>query len=122
MTKKETLIAIMDGTLDHDALVAFCEKEIAALDRKADKAKERAAEKREAGDALQALVQEALTADFASREDITAKVVDSDPEATVGKVGYRLTALVKAGVAQKADAIVDGAEGKKKKITVYALA
>lgn len=122
MTKKETLIAIMDGTLDHDALVAFCEKEIAALDRKADKAKERAAEKREAGDALQALVQEALTADFASREDITAKVVDSDPEATVGKVGYRLTALVKAGVAQKADAIVDGADGKKKKITVYALA
>ena len=122
MTKKETLIAIMDGTLDHDALVAFCEKEIAALDRKADKAKERAAEKREAGDALQALVQEALTADFASREDITTKVVDSDPEATVGKVGYRLTALCKAGVAQKADAIVDGADGKKKKITVYALA
>ena len=122
MTKREILTGIMEDTLDRDVIIAFCEKEIAALDRKADKAKERAAAKREAGDELQNLVAGALTADFATRDDITARVAESDAEATVGKVGYRLTQLVKSGVAQKAEAIVEDEEGKKKKVTVYALA
>lgn len=122
MTKKEILNALMDGTLDRETLVAYCEKELASLEHKAEKAKERAAAKREAGDELQNLVTSVLTPDFASRDDITARVQETDPEATVGKVGYRLTALVKAGVAQKAEAMVADAEGKNKKVTVYALA
>lgn len=122
MTKKEILNALMDGTLDRETLVAYCEKELASLEHKAEKAKERAAAKREAGDELQNLVTSVLTPDFASRDDITARVQEIDPEATVGKVGYRLTALVKAGVAQKAEAMVADAEGKNKKVTVYALA
>lgn len=121
MTKKEILNALMDGTLDRETLVAYCEKELASLDHKAEKAKERAAAKREAGDELQNLVASVLTPDFASRDDITARVQETDPEATVGKVGYRLTALVKAGIAQKAEAMVADAEGKNKKVTVYAL-
>lgn len=122
MTKKEILNALMDGTLDRETLVAYCEKELASLEHKAEKAKERAAAKREAGDELQNLVASVLTPDFASRDDITARVQETDPEATVGKVGYRLTALVKAGIAQKAEAMVADAEGKNKKVTVYALA
>jgi hypothetical protein len=122
MTKKEILNALLDGTLDRETLVAYCEKELASLDHKAEKAKERAAAKREAGDELQNLVASVLTPDFASRDDITARVQETDPEATVGKVGYRLTALVKAGIAQKAEAMVADAEGKNKKVTVYALA
>jgi hypothetical protein len=122
MTKKEILNALMDGTLDRETLVAYCEKELASLDHKAEKAKERAAAKREAGDELQNLVASVLTPDFASRDDITARVQETDSEATVGKVGYRLTALVKAGIAQKAEAMVADAEGKNKKVTVYALA
>lgn len=122
MTKKEILNALMDGTLDRETLVAYCEKELASLEHKAEKAKERAAAKREAGDELQNLVASVLTPDFAGREDITARVQEIDPEATVGKVGYRLTALVKAGIAQKAEAMVADAEGKNKKVTVYALA
>lgn len=122
MTKKEILNALMDGTLDRETLVAYCEKELASLEHKAEKAKERAAAKREAGDELQNLVASVLTPDFAGREDITARVQETDPEATVGKVGYRLTALVKAGIAQKAEAMVADAEGKNKKVTVYALA
>lgn len=122
MTKKEILNALMDGTLDRETLVAYCEKELASLEHKAEKAKERAAAKREAGDELQNLVASVLTPDFTGREDITARVQAIDPEATVGKVGYRLTALVKAGVAQKAEAMVADAEGKNKKVTVYALA
>lgn len=122
MTKKEILNALMDGTLDRETLVAYCEKELASLEHKAEKAKERAAAKREAGDELQNLVASVLTPDFASRDDITARVQETDPEATVGKVGYRLTALVKAGIAQKAETMVADAEGKNKKVTVYALA
>ena len=122
MTKKEILNALMDGTLDRETLVAYCEKELASLEHKAEKAKERAAAKREAGDELQNLVASVLTPDFASRDDITARVQETDPEATVGKVGYRLTALVKAGIAQKAEAMVADAEGKNKRVTVYALA
>ena len=122
MTKKEILNALMDGTLDRETLIAYCEKELASLEHKAEKAKERAAAKREAGDELQNLVASVLTPDFASRDDITARVQETDPEATVGKVGYRLTALVKAGIAQKAEAMVADAEGKNKKVTVYALA
>lgn len=122
MTKKEILNALMDGTLDRETLVAYCEKELASLEHKAEKAKERAAAKREAGDELQNLVASVLTPDFTGREDITARVQAIDPEATVGKVGYRLTALVKAGIAQKAEAMVADAEGKNKKVTVYALA
>lgn len=121
-TRKEILNGILDGTIDRETLVTFCEKELAALDHKAEKAKERAAAKREAGDELQTIVANVLTADFASREDITALVKETDPEASVGKVGYRLTQLVANGVAQKAEANVDGADGKKKRITVYALA
>ena len=122
MTKKEILNALMDGTLDRETLIAYCEKELASLEHKAEKAKERAAAKREAGDELQNLVASVLTPDFASRDDITARVQETDPEATVGKVGYRLTALVKAGIAQKAEAMVADAEGKNKKVTVYAIA
>lgn len=122
MTKKEILNALMDGTLDRETLVAYCEKELASLEHKAEKAKERAAAKREAGDELQNLVASVLTPDFASRDDITARVQETDPEATVGKVGYRLTALVKAGIAQKTEAMVADVEGKNKKVTVYALA
>ena len=122
MTKKEILNALMDGTLDRETLIAYCEKELASLEHKAEKAKERAAAKREAGDELQNLVASVLTPDFASRDDSTARVQETDPEATVGKVGYRLTALVKAGIAQKAEAMVADAEGKNKKVTVYAIA
>jgi hypothetical protein len=120
MTKREILNALMDGTLDRETLVAYCEKELASLDKKAEKAKERAAAKREAGDELQNVVAGVLTADFATREEITAKV--NDPEASVGKIGYRLTQLVNAGIAQKADDMREGADGKKHKVTVYALA
>lgn len=122
MTRKEILNAMLNETIDRETLVAFCEKELASLEHKAEKAKERAAAKREAGDELQNIVAGVLTADFASREDITNLVKETDPEATLGKVGYRLTALVNAGVAQKAEASVETEDGKKKKVTVYALA
>lgn len=106
--------------IDTDGIVAFCDKEIAALATRAEKAKERAAEKRAEGDELQAAVLAALTDELASRQEVTNRIEGED--VTVAKVGYRLTALVKAGAAVKEDLVVEGEDGKSKKVAGYRLA
>ena len=118
MTEREIYTGIMNGTLDAETVSAFCEKKIAALDARAEKAKERAAAKREAGDELQSLVLNALTDEFATRDEITAKVDFED--ISVAKVGYRLTSLVKAGLAEKSETTIPGTDGAKaRKVAVY---
>ena len=106
--------------IDTDGIVAFCDKEIAALDTRAEKAKERAAEKRAEGDELQAAVLAALTDELASRQEITDRIEGED--VTLAKVGYRLTALVKQGLAVKEEIAVTGEDGKSKKVAAYRLA
>ena len=106
--------------IDTDGIVAFCDKEIAALDTRAEKAKERAAEKRAEGDELQAAVLAALTDKPASRQEITDRIEGED--VTLAKVGYRLTALVKQGLAVKEEIAVTGEDGKSKKAAAYRLA
>lgn len=120
MTKKDILTGIMDGTLDRDAIVAFCEKEIASLDAKALKAKERAAKKRAEGDELQAVVESLLTDEPQTREQIAAQIEGED--VSVAKVGYRLSNLVKIGKAVKSDVIVPDDNGKNRKLAGYAIA
>lgn len=105
--------------IDTDGIVAFCDKEIAALDTRAEKAKERAAEKRAEGDELQAAVLAALTDEPASRQEVTDRIEGED--VTLAKVGYRLTALVKQGLAVKEEIAVTGEDGKSKKIAAYRL-
>ena len=106
--------------IDTDGIVAFCDKEIAALDTRAEKAKERAAEKRAEGDELQAAVLAALTDELASRQEITDRIEGED--VTLAKVGYRLTALVKQGLAVKEEIPITGEDGKSKKVAAYRLA
>ena len=126
MTKRTMFEAIVraaeTGVWDVETaeVVTFAEKEIAALDKKAAKAKERAAAKKAEGDALKDAVAAALTEDFAVIADIAAKVDIED--ATVAKVTYRLTTLVRDGVAKKEEVTVETAEGKKRKVMAYALA
>ena len=105
--------------IDTDGIVAFCDKEIATLDTRAEKAKERAAEKRAEGDELQAAVLAALTDEPASRQEVTDRIEGED--VTLAKVGYRLTALVKQGLAVKEEIAVTGEDGKSKKIAGYRL-
>lgn len=110
---------------DIDGIVEFCDKEMATLANRAEKAKERAAEKRAQGDELQVAVLNALTDEFATRADVFERVMAMegvDPETTIAKVGYRLTALVNAGKATKGEASVVGEDGKTKKLAAYALA
>ena len=106
--------------IDTDGIMAFCDKEIATLDTRAEKAKERAAEKRAEGDELQAAVLAALTDEPASRQEVTDRIEGED--VTLAKVGYRLTALVKQGLAVKEEIAVTGEDGKSKKAAAYRLA
>lgn len=127
ITKREMYTAIAEGVksgtfeYDVDDIVAFCEKEIDALDRKAAKAKERAAAKAAEADALTGVVAAALVTDeYKTIADVAAIVAETDPEATVSKVTYRLTSLVKAGEAEKTEVTIPGANGaKSRKVAAY---
>lgn len=97
---------------------AFATKEIEQLDKKAVKAKERAAAKRAEGDALTDAVLAVLTDSFQTAAEIAAQIEDED--ATVAKISYRLGSLVKDGKAVKDDIKVDR-EGKKTVLKGYRL-
>lgn len=94
-----------------DYIKAFAENEIALLDKKAAKAKETAAKKKDEEDELYEAVRNALTDEFATIADITAAIEGED--VTVSKTTYRLNKLVAAGIAEKTDIKVGGEDGKK---------
>ena len=126
ITKREMYEAIKEtfetGSCKFDAatVVAFCEKEIASLDSKAAKAKERAAAKKAEADGLTDLVAAALTDEFQVIADIAATVAESDADATVSKVTYRLGRLVEAGKAEKTQVTIPATEGSKaRKVQAY---
>ena len=126
ITKREMYEAIKEtfetGSCKFDAatVVAFCEKEIASLDSKAAKAKERAAAKKAEADGLTDLVATALTDEFQVIADIAAAVAESDADATVSKVTYRLGKLVEAGKAEKTQVTIPATEGSKaRKVQAY---
>lgn len=126
ITKREMYEAIKEtfetGSCKFDAatVVAFCDKEIASLDSKAAKAKERAAAKKAEADGLTDLVAAALTDEFQVIADIAATVAESDADATVSKVTYRLGRLVEAGKAEKTQVTIPATEGSKaRKVQAY---
>lgn len=98
-------------------LTEFLDKELDKLARKAEKSRERAHEKRVAGDALRAKIEAVLTADYVTAEAVLEKIED-EPELTKAKVVSRLGALVRANVATK-ELLKDEASGKK--VMHYAL-
>jgi hypothetical protein len=102
-----------ESAYDPADVIAFCEKEIAALDSKAVKAKERAAAKKAEADVLLDQVKAVLTTDFQPIADIAAAVAEVNPDATVAKVTNRLTKLVGAEVAEKTDLTIPGVDGAK---------
>lgn len=130
ITKREMFEAIIEGVeagsfkYDVEDIKAFCENEIALLDKKAAKAKEAAAKKRAEGDELTDAVRAVLTNELATIADITAKVTETfEGEVTVARVQYRLGQLVKNGEAAKDDVKVTGADGAKARtIKAYKLA
>lgn len=120
MTKKDYYNLIKEAMKDNADVIAFCDKEIAAIDNKAVKAKERAAKKAAEGDVLMDAVYAALT-DEAQIADAILAAIDV-AEATVGKVQYRANKLVTEGKAEKAEVAVADANGKVTKRVGYKLA
>jgi hypothetical protein len=129
ITKRAMFEAIKEtfetGTCKFDAatVMEFCDKEIAALDSKAAKAKERAAAKKAETDVLMEQVKGVLTDEFQTIADIATAVAGVNPDATVSKVTYRLTKLVESGDAEKTQVTIPGVEGSKaRKVQAYKLA
>lgn len=120
VTKKEMFAKIAAMVADED-VKAFCEKEIAAIDHKAVKAKERAAAKAAEGDALMDAIAAVLTDEPMTNADILAAIADE--EATVNKIAYRTNALAKAGRAVKTEVTVAAEEGgRARKLVAYTVA
>ena len=120
-TKIEVLEAIkglfVEGTETEVAeadIIAFCDKEIENLQKKAVKAKEANAKKKAEGDKLLEDVKAALSDEFETIPTIALRVQNED--ATVSKVTYRLSQLEKMGVAEKKEITVD-----KRKLQGYKL-
>lgn len=111
MTKKDwfNYFKTLDG-VTADA-IAFCDKEIAALDHKADKARENAAKKAAEGDPLMDAVYAVLTDEPMTGADILAALADED--LTVNKVIYRANALTKTGKVAKTEVVIPAADGVK---------
>ena len=128
ITKREMYEAIKEtfetGSCKFDAttVTAFCDKEIAALDAKATKAKERAAAKKAEADVLMGQVEDALTDEFQVIADIAAAVAEVNADATVSKIQYRLNKLVENQVAEKTQVTIPAREGSKaRKVMAYKL-
>ena len=101
-----------------DVVIEFCENEIALLDKKAAKAKERAATKKAEADELMEVVAEALSEDFEPIAEIAGRIQGDD--VTVAKVQYRLRKLAEAGRAEKSEITIPGGEGvKARKVVGY---
>lgn len=124
-TKRQVLEALNTFTFDEvlvgetvvtpEDIKDFIEKSIIQLDAKNEKAAERAAAKRAAGDELRAQVKAVLgTTPLKVSEIVT--LIDN-PEVTNAKIIARLTQLVKAGEVVKDDVKEDG-----RTLKVYSLA
>lgn len=92
-------------------LLDFIDKQLNTLATKAEKAKTRSAEKKAAGDELRKVVQNVLTNEYQTIDDIVAQVEGEG--VTKAKITARLTSLYKNGIAEKID--VKNDEGRKLK-------
>ena len=118
-TAVETQAVDFGDTVTVQMVMDFCDKEIATLDARAGKAKERAAQKKAQGDEMTEAVYAALSTD--EFEPITTIVPKVDAEdVTVGKVVYRLTKLVEAGAVEKSQITLPATEEtKSRKVQGY---
>lgn len=122
MTKKEMYAEMREMMVaaGRDELVEFCEKEINALERRTEKARETAQKKREEADPIVEMVANVLTEDWQTIADIADQIEDEN--ASVSKITYRLNKLAETGIAEKAKVEIPATdEVKKRRVTAYRL-
>lgn len=101
---------ILTSDVDNkEELEAFIDRQVEIINNKAEKAKERAAEKKAEGDELRAAIKSVLTEDYQSADDILVQLEGED--LSKAKIIARLTQLVNNGDAEKAQAKTE--DGKK---------
>ena len=115
VTNKEMFAKIKEVLVASDVekwedLIAFIDGRIALIDKKAAKAAETAAEKKNELDELCEVVKSILGTEPQTADDVFAQV--SGEDVTIAKVRARLTKLEKAGIAVKTDVKVDGKSKK----------
>ena len=126
ITKKERFEAIKalcetaTGDLDVTGIMEFCDNEIAAIDARATKAKERKAAKKAEGDEMTETIFGVLTDEPATIDTIVATI--GDENITKGKVIYRLSSMAREGRVVKTEVGVEGADGKTKRVAAYSVA
>lgn len=106
ITKATVLGMIKEACADNTTIVEYCDNELALLAKKAEKSRERAEEKRAAGDELREVVLEILKNATApmTRDDILAAIENAEElELTTAKVGNRASELVRYNLAHKVD-------------------
>lgn len=116
---KNILSTVETDKYDISALMTFCDEQIASLQNKAAKAKAKAQEKKTERDELCEAVYAVLTTEPQTRDEIANQIEMED--ASVAKVGARLTKLYNAGDIGKDDIKVDNGSGKKTTRMVYFL-
>lgn len=101
MTKREKFefLLTLEDVLNHELMVEFINDEISALDKRAEKAKERAAERRAKNDELTAKIAEILTEEPQTISEILKAL--NDETLTQQKIVTRLSKLESQGAAVK---------------------
>ena len=110
-TKRTTAMKLTEWKemyADNAEFVEYCENELAKLEKKAVKTKERAAEKRAAGSELRAVVESLLTEEFQTAEAILGQIEDPEGELSKQKITFQLSELVRYEKACKKEITVDG--------------
>ena len=95
---------------------AYAENEIALLDKRAVKAKERAEKNKTESDELTEVVYETLTDEFEPIANILSRIEGEDLSAA--KIVARMRKLVEAGRAEKTELKVKPAEGGRARVVM----
>lgn len=119
----ENIINLMTSgeiMVDPQEMIDKAQQKIASIERKAERAKERAAEKKAAGDELLEMVKKYLSNEYTTTADIVAAMnVESTEEYSKQKIGYRLRTLVEMGEAEATDLVTTKPDGKKSTVKGY---
>jgi predicted transcriptional regulator len=97
--------------ITNEVLAEFAEKEIDALDKKAEKAKERAAKRRAEGDDLTEALKAILTDEYQITSELMAQVEMDD--VSPNKIQARMKKLIEMDIAEKAAVNIPATETTK---------
>lgn len=129
ITKRDNFNTLRECVLDHmdwfeegeaDQLVAFIDKELENLDKRAANAKKYAAKNKASGDALTDAVADVLEENqaYMTIPEIVA-AINADLGPTPQKLTYRLNKLVEAGAIEKETTSIKEEGKSARKVNVY---